>query len=45
MLLREIIDVYSDNHTEPINTLCGQSAELLIVKVGGTYKYQCFLKC
>jgi hypothetical protein len=34
MLLRK----YSKNHTKPINTLCGQNAELLIVKVGGTYE-------
>jgi hypothetical protein len=26
MLFREIIAVYSENHTEHINTLCGQNA-------------------
>jgi hypothetical protein len=25
---REIIDVYSENHTKPINTLCGHNTEL-----------------
>jgi hypothetical protein len=39
MLFREIIIVYSENHTKPMNTLCGQNAELLIIKVGGTLSY------
>jgi hypothetical protein len=39
MLFREIIAVYSENHTKPINTLRGQNAELLNVKVGGAYSY------
>jgi hypothetical protein len=39
ILFREIITVYSGNHAKPINTLCGQNAELLNVKVGG--KYHC----
>jgi hypothetical protein len=26
------------------DTLCGQNAELLIVKAGGTYSYHCYLK-
>jgi hypothetical protein len=43
MLFREIIAVYSENHTEPIHTLCGQNAEIPIVKAGGrptqTYSY------
>jgi hypothetical protein len=38
-LFREIIAVYSENHTKPINTLCGQNAELLDVKTGGAYSY------
>jgi hypothetical protein len=25
---KEIIPVYSENHTKPINTICGQNAEL-----------------
>jgi hypothetical protein len=44
MLLREIIAVHTENHTKPINTLCGQNAELLIVKAGGTYSYHWALK-
>jgi hypothetical protein len=36
MLLKEIIAFYSENRMEPINTLCGQNAELLIFKEGGT---------
>jgi hypothetical protein len=39
MLFEEIIVVYSENHMKPINTLCGQNAELLIVKAGGTRIY------
>jgi hypothetical protein len=35
MLFKEIIAVYHENHTKPINTLCGQNAELLNVKSGG----------
>jgi len=37
MLYREIIDVCSQIHTEHINTLCGQNAELLTFTPGGTY--------
>jgi hypothetical protein len=32
MLYREIIAVYFENDTKPINTLCGQNVELLMVK-------------
>jgi hypothetical protein len=32
MTFSEIIVVYCENHTEQINTLCGQNAELLNVK-------------
>jgi hypothetical protein len=35
MLLGKIIPVYSENHIKPINTLCGQNAELLTVKATG----------
>jgi hypothetical protein len=35
MLLKEI-PVYSKNHTKPINTACGQNAELVNVKAGGS---------
>jgi len=37
MLYREIIAVCSQIHTKHINTLCGQNAEWLNVKFGGTY--------
>jgi hypothetical protein len=29
MMFREIIGIYSENHMELINLLCGQNAELL----------------
>jgi hypothetical protein len=32
MLFREVIAVYAENHTNPINTLCGQNAVLLTLK-------------
>jgi len=34
MLHKEIIAVYSEIHTKHINTLCGQTVELLNVKLG-----------
>jgi hypothetical protein len=34
-LFKEMITVCFENHTKPMNTLCGQNAELLIVKAGG----------
>lgn len=37
---REIIAIYSKNHTKPINTLLGQSAEFLKVKAGYIYHNQ-----
>jgi hypothetical protein len=40
MLFVEITVVYSENHMKPINYLCGQTAELVIDKAGGTYSYQ-----
>jgi uracil DNA glycosylase len=43
-LFKEIIAVYSENHTKHINTTWGQNAELLNVKSGGTYSYHCALK-
>jgi hypothetical protein len=33
MLFRKIIAVYYENHTKPINTLSGQNAELLMLKL------------
>jgi hypothetical protein len=45
-LFKEIIAVYSENNTKPINTLCGQNnVELGTVKVGGAYSYHWVLKC
>jgi hypothetical protein len=40
----EIIAVYSENHTKPINTLCWQNEELLNDKAGNAYTKQCVLK-
>jgi hypothetical protein len=39
MLFREIIGVYSQNHTELINATCGKNAGLLKVEAGGAYSY------
>jgi hypothetical protein len=36
MVFEEIIAVYCEKRTKPMNTLCGQNAELMIVKAGGT---------
>jgi hypothetical protein len=44
MLYKEIIAVRSQIHTKHINTLCGQNAELLNVKPGGTYSDHWALK-
>jgi hypothetical protein len=44
MLYREIIAVCSEIHSKHINTLCGQTAELLNVKPGGTYSNHWGLK-
>jgi hypothetical protein len=41
----EIIATYCEHHTEPINTFCGQNAELVNDEVGCTYSYHCALKC
>jgi hypothetical protein len=41
MLFRETVAVYCENHTEHINTLCGQNAEFWYVKAGGVYIYHC----
>jgi hypothetical protein len=37
MLFRETVAVYCENHTEHINTFCGQKAEFWYVKAGGIY--------
>jgi hypothetical protein len=44
MLLAETVPVYYENHIEHTNTHCGQNAELLGFKAGGTYSYHCALK-
>jgi hypothetical protein len=44
MLFREIIAVYPENHTKPINTFCGQSAELLTINAVSTYTYHWAIK-
>jgi hypothetical protein len=44
MLFKEIISVYSENNVKLINTFCGQNAELLNIKAGGTYNYHLALK-
>jgi hypothetical protein len=44
MLFKKIIAVYSENHMKPINTLCGQNTELLIIKVTSTHTYHWALK-
>jgi hypothetical protein len=44
-LFKEIIAVYSENHTKHINTLRGKNAELVFVKTAGTYSYKWGLKC
>jgi hypothetical protein len=43
-LFKEIIAVYSENHTKHINRLCGQNVEILIVKEVGTCSYHWTLK-
>lgn len=37
MLFTEVIAVYSENVIKPINTLCGQSKEVLYVKETSTF--------
>jgi hypothetical protein len=44
MLFKEIIAVYNENHTKPINAFYEQNAELLNVKAGGAYSYRSALK-
>jgi hypothetical protein len=36
--------VYLENHEKPINTLCEENEELMIVETGGTYSYHCGFK-
>jgi hypothetical protein len=44
MLLREIMAVCTENYVKPINTVCGQNSELLIVKARDKYSYHWALK-
>jgi hypothetical protein len=45
MLFREIIAVYCENHTEHVNTLCGQNAAFFFnIKAGGTHSNHWGLK-
>jgi hypothetical protein len=44
MLFGLTVDVYSEHHKEPINTLCEQNRQLLYVKSGCTFNYHCALK-
>jgi hypothetical protein len=38
--------MYSENHKKLTNTLCGENAEVMIIKVGGTdCCYHWALKC
>jgi hypothetical protein len=39
MPFQEVVTVYSENHLKPVNTLCVQKAEMLIVEAGGIYGY------
>jgi hypothetical protein len=43
MLFREIFAVHSENHTKPINELCGQKEELakLLLNEEGHTNYHC----
>jgi hypothetical protein len=36
MLFNDVIAVRSGNRTKPMSTLCGQNAELMIIKTGET---------
>jgi hypothetical protein len=38
-LFKEIIAVYSENHTKLTNTYCEQNAKLLNIRAGGIYSY------
>jgi hypothetical protein len=44
MLFGEIIAVYSENHTKPMNSV-GKKKQLVGVKACGTYIYHGALKC
>jgi len=44
MMYREIITVYSDIHTQPVNAVCLQNVLGLNVKRGGTHSNHWALK-
>jgi hypothetical protein len=44
MLFGETVNVYCENHTEHINTLCGQNVEFWYVNAGGIYSNHWDLK-
>jgi hypothetical protein len=37
---KNIITVHTENHTKPVNTLCGQNAKLQTVKAGDAHSYR-----
>jgi hypothetical protein len=41
ILFKDIIDVYSENHTKHVNTLFIQNVEFSKLKGGGGYSYHC----
>jgi hypothetical protein len=45
MVFQQIVAICAENRTKPLSTLCGQNAELLIVKARVTYSYHWVLKC
>jgi hypothetical protein len=44
MLFKEVVAVYSENHTKHISTFCEQNADFLIIKAAGTNNYHWALK-
>jgi hypothetical protein len=44
-LFKEIIAVYYENRIKPTYTLCGQNAEILVIKECGSYSNHQALKC
>jgi len=38
VMFKKIFSIYYENHTNQINTLCGQNTEFLDVKAGGLYR-------
>jgi hypothetical protein len=44
-MVREIIDVNTENNIKQINTFCGHYGELMIVKADGTHSHHWALEC